>query len=78
MNHGVDKDLLGRLFEESKKFFDLPVEEKMKLDRKEIRGYTPLYSEKLDTSLNTKGLICSYLLSNYLILCKITQRILKN
>ncbi|KNA24851.1 hypothetical protein SOVF_011890 [Spinacia oleracea] len=55
VNHGVDKDLLGRLFEESKKFFDLPVEEKMKLDRKEIRGYTPLYSEKLDTSLNTKG-----------------------
>ncbi|XP_021767991.1 2-oxoglutarate-Fe(II) type oxidoreductase-like isoform X1 [Chenopodium quinoa] len=56
VNHGVDKALFERLFDESKKFFSLPEEEKMKLDRKkELSGYTALYSEKLDTSLNTKG-----------------------
>ncbi|XP_010677081.2 2-oxoglutarate-Fe(II) type oxidoreductase hxnY [Beta vulgaris subsp. vulgaris] len=55
VNHGVEKDLLNRLFEESKKFFSLPLEEKMRLNRKEYRGYTALYSEKLDPSLSTKG-----------------------
>ncbi|CAO2819500.1 unnamed protein product [Amaranthus hypochondriacus] len=55
VNHGVDKDLLKRVFEESNKFFSLPLEEKMRLNRKELRGYTALYSEKLDPSLNTQG-----------------------
>lgn len=55
VNHGVDQDLLRSLFEGSKKFFSLPLEEKMRLDRKEYRGYTALYSEKLDTSLKIKG-----------------------
>ncbi|KAL2903007.1 2-oxoglutarate-Fe(II) type oxidoreductase hxnY [Bienertia sinuspersici] len=57
VNHGIDKELLKRLFEESERFFALPLEEKMKLKRKEVEltGYTPLYSEKLDHSLTTKG-----------------------
>ncbi|XP_021757824.1 flavonol synthase/flavanone 3-hydroxylase-like [Chenopodium quinoa] len=55
VNHGVDKALFERLFEESKKFFSFPEEEKMKLEKQEFSGYTALYSEKLDTSLNTKG-----------------------
>ncbi|GAB4858075.1 hypothetical protein Ancab_015977 [Ancistrocladus abbreviatus] len=55
VNHGVDKDLLHRLFAESRKFFSLPLEEKMKLDRKENRGYTAMYSERLDPSASPRG-----------------------
>lgn len=55
VNHGVEKELVERVFDESKKFFSLPFQEKMKLARKEHRGYTPLYSEKLDLSSNSKG-----------------------
>ncbi|KAK4260355.1 hypothetical protein QN277_003482 [Acacia crassicarpa] len=56
VNHGVEKELLQKVFDESRKFFLLPLEEKMKYSRKEHRGYTPLYAEKLDaTPGNTKG-----------------------
>ncbi|XP_038905770.1 2-oxoglutarate-Fe(II) type oxidoreductase-like isoform X2 [Benincasa hispida] len=53
VNHGVEDALLQRVFEESKKFFSLPIEEKMKLARKEHRGYTALYAEKLDPTAST-------------------------
>ncbi|RDX77313.1 1-aminocyclopropane-1-carboxylate oxidase, partial [Mucuna pruriens] len=49
VNHGVENDLV-KAFEESRRFFSLPLEEKMKLDRKEFRGYTPL-----DPSLGFQG-----------------------
>nr|CAB3500359.1 unnamed protein product [Digitaria exilis] len=50
-NHGVDSTLMESLFAESKAFFDLPMEEKMKLQRSSNhRGYTPPYAEKLDAS----------------------------
>ncbi|KAJ4970158.1 hypothetical protein NE237_003257 [Protea cynaroides] len=55
VNHGVGEELFKRLFEESKKLFLLPLEQKMKLARNENRGYTPFYAEKLDTSLNSRG-----------------------
>ncbi|XP_024935226.1 2-oxoglutarate-Fe(II) type oxidoreductase hxnY isoform X2 [Ziziphus jujuba] len=55
VNHGVEEELTGRLFEESKKFFSLPLEEKMKLFRKEHRGYTALFGEKLDPYSASKG-----------------------
>lgn len=55
VNHGVDEDLLRSVFEESKKFFLLPIEEKMKLGRKEHRGYTALYAENLDPSSSNQG-----------------------
>ncbi|XP_042512005.1 protein DOWNY MILDEW RESISTANCE 6-like isoform X1 [Macadamia integrifolia] len=55
VNHGVEEELFKRVFEESKNLFSLPLEEKMKLARKEQRGYTPFYAEKLDTSLNSRG-----------------------
>ncbi|XP_007039770.2 PREDICTED: probable iron/ascorbate oxidoreductase DDB_G0283291 isoform X2 [Theobroma cacao] len=55
VNHGVEEELLKEVFEQSSKFFSLPVEEKMKLAKKNHRGYTAPYAEKLDTSLNTKG-----------------------
>ncbi|EOY24271.1 2-oxoglutarate and Fe(II)-dependent oxygenase superfamily protein isoform 2 [Theobroma cacao] len=55
VNHEVEEELLKEVFEQSSKFFSLPVEEKMKLAKKNHRGYTAPYAEKLDTSLNTKG-----------------------
>ncbi|XP_021669026.1 2-oxoglutarate-Fe(II) type oxidoreductase hxnY isoform X2 [Hevea brasiliensis] len=55
VNHGVEEELLARVFEESRKFFSLPLAAKMNLLRKEHRGYTPLYAENLDPSSSSKG-----------------------
>ncbi|KAL2489685.1 2-oxoglutarate (2OG) and Fe(II)-dependent oxygenase superfamily protein [Forsythia ovata] len=55
INHGVEGDLLHEVLEGNRNFFALPLEEKMKLARKENRGYTPLYAEKLDPSSSSKG-----------------------
>ncbi|OVA04673.1 Isopenicillin N synthase [Macleaya cordata] len=55
INHGVEEELLKRVFDESKKFFSLPVQEKMKLERKGYVGYTPLYSETLDPTVKSGG-----------------------
>ncbi|KAH1157434.1 hypothetical protein GYH30_029924 [Glycine max] len=49
VNHGVENDLV-RAFDESKRFFSLPLEDKMKLAYKEFRGYTPP-----DPSLGLQG-----------------------
>ncbi|OWM88357.1 hypothetical protein CDL15_Pgr003769 [Punica granatum] len=54
-NHGVKAELLREVLSESRKFFSLPVEEKMKLARKEHRGYSPLYDENLDPASSSKG-----------------------
>lgn len=57
VNHGVEEGLLKRLFAESSKFFELPMEEKMALRRNSNhRGYTPPYAEKLDPSSKFEGL----------------------
>ncbi|KAH7549645.1 hypothetical protein JRO89_XS13G0060600 [Xanthoceras sorbifolium] len=55
VNHGVEEEFFRRMFEESSKLFSLPLEEKTKLSRKEHRGYTALYDEKLDPSSTSKG-----------------------
>uniref|UniRef100_A0A7N0RCR3 Fe2OG dioxygenase domain-containing protein n=1 Tax=Kalanchoe fedtschenkoi TaxID=63787 RepID=A0A7N0RCR3_KALFE len=55
VNHGVGEELLDRVFSESRKFFALPLEEKMKLARKNHRGYTPLYAENLNPSASSRG-----------------------
>lgn len=55
INHGVDEKLFKEVLEQSKNFFSLPLEDKMKLVRRNHRGYTPLYAEKLDTSSTTQG-----------------------
>uniref|UniRef100_M8C9S8 UPF0676 protein n=1 Tax=Aegilops tauschii TaxID=37682 RepID=M8C9S8_AEGTA len=48
--------LLEALFAESKKFFELPLEEKMLLQRNSAhRGYTAPYAEKLDASSEFQG-----------------------
>ncbi|KAF8080947.1 hypothetical protein N665_0913s0013 [Sinapis alba] len=49
-NHGISEELMEGVFRESKNFFNLPLEEKMSLLRRDLLGYTPLYAEKLDPS----------------------------
>ncbi|KAG5056958.1 hypothetical protein JHK82_011958 [Glycine max] len=55
VNHGVDTDFVSKVFDQSCKFFSLPVQRKMDLARKEYRGYTPLYAETLDPTSLSKG-----------------------
>ncbi len=45
-NHGVDQTIIDTAFDEAKKFFELPLAEKMKLHQhhnKDFMGYEPLY-----------------------------------
>jgi isopenicillin N synthase-like dioxygenase len=38
VNHGVDEDFIKQVFEESAKFFSLPIQSKIILNRKEYRA----------------------------------------
>lgn len=54
VNHGVDA--MEQAFVESRKFFGLTTQEKMKVARdKKNRGYTPFLDETLDPSKQSKG-----------------------
>ncbi|XP_050227004.1 2-oxoglutarate-Fe(II) type oxidoreductase hxnY-like [Mercurialis annua] len=56
INHGIEKGLIAKVFEESKKFFSLPLSDKMRLIRQNHRGYAPLFAQNLDVSSpNSKG-----------------------
>ncbi|XP_006662527.1 2-oxoglutarate-Fe(II) type oxidoreductase hxnY [Oryza brachyantha] len=56
VNHGVEEGLLEKVFAQSRRFFELPLEEKMALRRNSNhRGYTPPYAEKLDASSKFEG-----------------------
>ncbi|KAL4566257.1 hypothetical protein LXL04_030370 [Taraxacum kok-saghyz] len=55
INHGISEELLQTVFDESKKFFSLPLEEKLKLSRKGDVGFAPIYAENLDSSSTSKG-----------------------
>ncbi|KAK8614064.1 hypothetical protein V6N13_122440 [Hibiscus sabdariffa] len=55
VNHGVDEELVKKVFEQSRNFFSLPVEDKMKLVQRNHRGYARLYTIKLDPNPSTKG-----------------------
>ncbi|KAJ4712702.1 2-oxoglutarate (2OG) and Fe(II)-dependent oxygenase superfamily protein [Melia azedarach] len=55
VNHGVEEELLSQMLSESRKFFSLPVEDKMKLARKDHRGYTAMYAENLDPTSSSEG-----------------------
>ncbi|XP_039056291.1 2-oxoglutarate-Fe(II) type oxidoreductase hxnY-like [Hibiscus syriacus] len=50
VNHGVDEELVKKVFEQSSNFFSLPVEDKMKLVQRNYRGYVGLNTLKLDPS----------------------------
>ncbi|KAJ1289811.1 hypothetical protein BS78_02G193400 [Paspalum vaginatum] len=56
VNHGIERGLLERVFDESTKFFRRPMEEKMALRKNSShRGYTAPYSEKVDDSPASRG-----------------------
>ncbi len=55
-NHGVPPEALGALFAAARDYFDLPLEEKLRLDvagSPVLRGYTPLLAE--NTDLTARG-----------------------
>ncbi|KAL1219798.1 2-oxoglutarate-dependent dioxygenase 33 [Cardamine amara subsp. amara] len=56
INHGIKEEFMDDVFEQSKNFFALPVEEKMKVLRNEKhRGYTPVLDEILDPENQLHG-----------------------
>lgn len=56
VNHGIDPVLREKIFAESKKFFDLPTEEKLKVSmNKTGHGYAAYKEETLDPSKNSTG-----------------------
>ncbi|KAF8036243.1 hypothetical protein BT93_C2068 [Corymbia citriodora subsp. variegata] len=56
INHGIGQDLMEEVFVQSRRFFGLPLSEKMKLLRnKNYRGYTPLFDEVLDAGNQIRG-----------------------
>lgn len=52
VNHGVSKELMDRVKSYTEKFFDLPLEEKEKLNivksGETLRGYIPMFGENVD------------------------------
>ncbi|KAL9293980.1 putative aminocyclopropanecarboxylate oxidase [Arabidopsis thaliana] len=55
-NHGISEELKDEAFEQSKKFFALPLEEKIKLLRNEkYRGYSPVLDQILDSENQVGG-----------------------
>ncbi|VVA93388.1 unnamed protein product [Arabis nemorensis] len=55
MNHGVSEEMIKKVLSESKNFFSLPLDEKMVMARSDLRGYSPLFDEKHESSLTSKG-----------------------
>ncbi|KAK2397937.1 hypothetical protein P8452_18742 [Trifolium repens] len=56
VNHGINEDFMDEVFAQSKKFFTLPMKEKMKILRNEKhRGYTPVLDELLDPENQIHG-----------------------
>lgn len=57
INHGVDQTLIGDVFAQSKAFFNLSLQEKLKVKMNEKgRGYTPFGNETLDPESSSRGL----------------------
>ncbi|CAI0543514.1 unnamed protein product [Linum tenue] len=56
VNHGISQEFMAEVFAQSKKFFELPAKEKMKVLRNEKhRGYTPELDELLDPENQVHG-----------------------
>lgn len=56
VNHGISLEFMDDVFAQSKMFFDLPMDKKMKLLRNEKhRGYTPFLDEILDQENQING-----------------------
>ncbi|CAK0779497.1 hypothetical protein CVIRNUC_004789 [Coccomyxa viridis] len=55
-HHGVDEALVKQVFEENRRFFSLPEQEKRRILANESnRGYTPMSEETLDAPNQTEG-----------------------
>lgn len=56
VNHGISQEFMDEVFAQSKRFFKLPIKEKMKILRNEKnRGYTPMLDEYLDPENQVNG-----------------------
>ncbi|CAN0901481.1 2-oxoglutarate-Fe(II) type oxidoreductase hxnY [Linum grandiflorum] len=56
VNHGISREFMAEVFHQSRKFFELPGNEKMKVLRNEKhRGYTPELDELLDPQNQVHG-----------------------
>ncbi|GLT48516.1 hypothetical protein SLA2020_221370 [Shorea laevis] len=56
VNHGISQEFMDEVFAQSKRFFQLPLNAKMKLLRNEKhRGYTPILDELLDPENQKHG-----------------------
>ncbi|KAM4131398.1 hypothetical protein ACJW30_01G173000 [Castanea mollissima] len=56
VNHGISQEFMDEVFAQSKRMFEQPLSEKMKLLRNEKhRGYTPILDELLDPENQLKG-----------------------
>ncbi|CAN1177480.1 2-oxoglutarate-Fe(II) type oxidoreductase hxnY [Linum perenne] len=56
VNHGISREFMVEVFSQSRKFFELPANEKMKVLRnKKHRGYTPELDELLDPQNQVHG-----------------------
>ncbi|XP_077217860.1 azadirone synthase LFS-like isoform X4 [Tasmannia lanceolata] len=56
INHGISQEFMDEVFSQSKRFFELPIDKKMKLLRNEKhRGYTPVLDEILDPDNQVNG-----------------------
>lgn len=61
INHGINEEFMDDVFDQSKKFFALPLEEKMKVLRNgKHRGYTPVLDEILDPENQVNGSCMCY------------------
>ena len=68
INHGISKEVTDKAFEQSKKFFALPLEEKMKvLKNEKHRGYTPLYDQIPDPENQVQGMCNQFSLQKVLL-----------
>ncbi|XP_023638910.1 gibberellin 20 oxidase 1-like [Capsella rubella] len=62
VNHGISEELKEEAFEQSKRFFTLPLEEKMKVLRNEkYRGYAPFHDSLLDPKNQVRALVVTYM-----------------
>ncbi|KAG8636199.1 2-oxoglutarate-Fe(II) type oxidoreductase hxnY [Manihot esculenta] len=56
VNHGISQEFMDQVFSEKKRFFELPLAEKLKVLRNEnYRGYTPVLDELLDPDNQVHG-----------------------
>ncbi|GAV77999.1 2OG-FeII_Oxy domain-containing protein/DIOX_N domain-containing protein [Cephalotus follicularis] len=73
INHGVEEELRVRVFDESRKFFSLPLQLKLNLSRKEYRGYTPLDASSSKSEGDSKESFYIGPLEDITTQCKLNQ-----